>query len=291
MAVQGLVPVLGVTDLDRSLDLYCGVLGLRQAAAERGDDGAGERRVLWSHGRQVVLEVVADPGDRGWLQDDLQVGMRHVAFRVDDVDRWAGRVRQAGMRFTMEPREAMGRVRICFFLDPDGAQVELVQRHVRYSRPGSGALIRAERAEPVPAAPRFDHVAVSVADRERSLAFYGQGVGAELIGELDAPDDPRGFRIAYLQVGNAVLEVFSYSLPMLPGAHRPGRPGAGLGRIAVQPGETPETVLEALLRAGALPVETPGDAGPRTVLDPDGTPLEVRALGGAGAIAAPQIVD
>jgi catechol 2,3-dioxygenase-like lactoylglutathione lyase family enzyme len=256
-------PVLGVASLERSLDFYCGVLGCRVAGGKAPHGGSGRHALLSSEGRSLMLELVVRPEPSVWVNDDLQCGIRHVAFKVDDVDGWAARVKDAGARFTMEPRDATGGVRIAFFLDPDGAHIELVQGNVRYSHPWSEELIAAERATPAPASPRFDHVAISVADLERTLAFYRRRAGAEVIGQLRVGEDPRGFLITYLRLGTgpAILEVFSFDIPMLRNPWQPRRKPAGLLRIA--------------LSAGG-PVDAAGPDGD-VVLDPDGTPLEIVA--------------
>ncbi len=53
-------------------------------------------------------------------------GYQHLAFQTDDVDAAAARLRAAGVRFTVDPRDAAGGVRLAFFLDPDGNELELV---------------------------------------------------------------------------------------------------------------------------------------------------------------------
>jgi catechol 2,3-dioxygenase-like lactoylglutathione lyase family enzyme len=273
-------PVLGVTSLERSLDFYCGVLGCRVAGAE-APHGSGEgRTLLTSEGRPLMLELVARPEPSAWAKDDLQCGIRHLAFKVDDVDRWAARVKDAGAPFTMEPRDATGGVRIAFFLDPDGSQLELVQGNVRYSHPWSEELIAAERATPAPPSPRLDHVALSVADLERTLAFYRRGTGAEVIGQLRIGDDPRGFLITYMRLGTgpAILEIFSFDVPMLPNPWQPHRTPAGLLRVALSAGDPAVGVRSLLAAGGSLPERGRPDG--EVVLDPDGTPLEIAA--GAG---------
>jgi catechol 2,3-dioxygenase-like lactoylglutathione lyase family enzyme len=256
-------PVLGVASLERSLDFYCGVLGCQEAGTEARRGGGRGHALLTSEGRPLMLELVPHPEPTAWLPDDLQRGIRHVAFKVDDVDRWAARVKAAGAPFTMEPRDATGGVRIAFFLDPDGAHIELVQGNVRYSHPWSEELIAAERATPAPASPRLDHVAISVAGLERTLAFYRRRAGAEVIGQLRVGEDARGFLITYLRLGTrpAILEVFSFDIAMLPNPWQPRRKPAGLLRIALSAGS---------------PVDAAGPDGD-VVLDPDGTPLEIVA--------------
>ena len=322
-------PVIGVTDLERSLDFYCGVLGCRAAVDQPGDEnersrsadhrsggaddrshgadhrsqgadhrsgGAGDVRRRSSHpervlleagGRALMLELVPNPEPHEWVNDDLQRGLRHVAFKVDDLEHWAGRVRAAGATFTMEPRDAFGGVRIAFFLDPDGAHLELVQGCVGYTRVVSPDLVARERTLPAPSTPRLDHVALSVADLSTTLLFYRRGAGAEIIGELAAGDDPRGFRITYLQAGPAVLEIFSFDLPLRPNPWHPGWPTAGLLRVALAFDDA-ERAAAALLDAGGSrpaaegPEACPGPGrlrDPDVVLDPDGTPLELAGVG------------
>jgi catechol 2,3-dioxygenase-like lactoylglutathione lyase family enzyme len=273
-------PVIGVASLERSLEFYCGVLGCRMAGGEAAQDGGEGRALLTSEGRPLVLELVARPEPSAWVNDDLQSGIRHVAFKVDDIDRWAARVKDAGAPFTLEPRDVMGEVRIAFFLDPDGSHLELVQGNVHYSHPWSAELIAAERATPAPASPRLDHAAISVADLERTLAFYRRGTGSEVIGQLRADDDPRGFLITYLRLGAgpAILEVFSFDAPVLPNPWQPHRTPTGLLRIALPAGDPADTAQSLIAAGGSLPEHARLDAG--VVLDPDATPLEIVARRG-----------
>jgi len=70
---------------------------------------------------------------------------------------------------------------------------------------------------------RFDHTALSVADLERSLAFYRDVLGFELLRILEPnPDLPLGkvvgmpgaqARIAHLMLGEVMLELFEYRTP------------------------------------------------------------------------------
>jgi catechol 2,3-dioxygenase-like lactoylglutathione lyase family enzyme len=266
---------IGVTDLDRSLDFYRGLLGFRPV------DGAPPGATWLGAGPVVVKLVDAGPDGslRGWVNDDLQRGLRHVGLKVGDVDRQAGRLRDAGVRFTLEPLDAVGDVRIAFFEDPDGALLEIVEGAVRYHTTWSPDLAERERAaaqrRPPEAGPVFDHVAVTVEDLDRTLVTYRDGLGYEVIGQLRHADDPRGFLITYLQAGDAVLEVFSYrapktASPWTPDADRTGHRGVGLG--ADDPGDAEDR----LRKAGATPVPA-ADGGP-VLLDPDGIPLRIERV-------------
>lgn len=64
------------------------------------------------------------------------------------------------------------------------------------------------------------HVGLGVSNMERSLEFYRDFLGMEILVELDVTDDRIGrvigvqnakCKIAHLQLGDAVLELFEYS--------------------------------------------------------------------------------
>jgi catechol 2,3-dioxygenase-like lactoylglutathione lyase family enzyme len=248
---------IGVTDLERSLAFYQGLLGFAPDQDSPPGDGA------WLRSGSVRLHLVpvgegADLG--GWEGDDLQRGIRHAGFTVGDVDRQAERLRDAGVRFTLEPLDAVGDVRIAFFPDPDGALLEIVQGHLHYTRTFSPSIAareaRAAAARLPEAGLAFDHVAVTVEDLDAALAAYRDELGFEVIGQLDQTQDPRGFRISYLQAGDAVLEVFSFAAPTRPGPE-PGLPGrAGHRRVELTAADGGEVRLDR----DAVParVGTPG---------------------------------
>lgn len=68
----------------------------------------------------------------------------------------------------------------------------------------------------------LEHVALSVGDMERSLAFYRDFLGMEMIMDINAGDERIGriigvpgakCRIVHLKLGQAILELFCYSNP------------------------------------------------------------------------------
>jgi glyoxylase I family protein len=70
---------------------------------------------------------------------------------------------------------------------------------------------------------KLDHVAISVADLERSLRFYRDIIGFEVIRMLECDTSTKlgevtgmpecAARIAHLQAGDSMLELFEYSSP------------------------------------------------------------------------------
>lgn len=206
---------LGAADLDRSRDFYAGLMGL--AEVDRPEDGGAP--VCWFDAGPALVKVVqVDDGDPGpWRDDDLQGGIRHAGFKTADVDGLVAGLEAAGTRVTAPPRDVLGDVRIAFFLDPDGARLELVEGALAYERVGSQRLVDAEAAG-LPgrwAPPRFDHVGVTVSDLQ-ATSEYWQAAGYERIGDIRHHDDPRGFLMTYLGAGGSVLEVFSFDVATTP---------------------------------------------------------------------------
>ena len=252
---------LGCRDLSASLDFYRGMLGLRPMADPPGPTPPG---VAWLDAGPAGIRLVERPdGDlAGWDGDDLQRGIRHVGFRVGDVPSYAERLAGAGIEFTLGPFQAPGDVWIAFFRDPDGANLEIIDRHLTYTTVVSPDLAEEERLAArrrgPDAGPSFDHVAITVGDLDRSLAFYRDRLGYRVIGSLDQPADPRGFRIHYLRAGAAVLEIFSFAAPTADNPWDPDRPRVGLRRIGLGPGDGPAN------HAGDATEDAAGDAATDT---------------------------
>jgi catechol 2,3-dioxygenase-like lactoylglutathione lyase family enzyme len=243
---------IGSSDPDRTVDFYRSLLDFTEVSDPPWPADAGVR---WLSAGPALLKVVdAGAGDLGgWRNDDLQRGMRHIGFKVGDVDRRAERVRDAGVTFSVEPTDAVGDVRLCFFDDPDGTRLEFIDGHLTYTDVVTPALaererVAAQRRSP-DAAPIFDHVATTVADLEATLAYYRDHFGYEVIGQLRHSQDPRGFLITYVSAGDGVLEIFTYDVPTEPAPPAPDKSRLGLRGVGV----------------GVPPAQ----------IDPDGVPLQI----------------
>jgi catechol 2,3-dioxygenase-like lactoylglutathione lyase family enzyme len=264
-----------VADLDRSVDFYRGLFDL--PAPGISADTGGRRRAELSAGPAVLrlTEVGPDRAVGDWITDDLQKGFRHLGFKVSDLDARAERVRAAGVPFHLEPTDAVGGVRIAFFRDPDGLMLEFIQGTLNYHKVWSEQLRSAERDMPVPGTPRFDHVAVTVQDLDRALRFYRETLGFDVIGQLFHEQDPRGFLITYLRAGDTVLELFTYDAAKS-GPSQPGADTLGFSTIGFDTGEV-EAIATRLKEAGARSSAAAADYSWQRFLDPDGTPLTMRA--------------
>jgi lactoylglutathione lyase len=132
-----------VSDLDRSIDFYTNVLGMKVAMrteAERGGDfyarmtnqpGAQVRLAyLEIAGRHIeLIELMAGGGGPAGYSFN-NVGAAHIAFHVDDVRKTYEELRAKGVRFASEPQMASERSGAVYAFDPDGNVFELMDREL-----------------------------------------------------------------------------------------------------------------------------------------------------------------
>jgi len=239
---------LGVSSLERSLELYSDLLGF--PAIESTVDLRGRRVTVLGSGPGTVRLVEVGPGGRptDWDADDLQCGIRHFGMKVADIDAWTGRLKAAGLTFARDPLDAFGGVRIAFFFDPDGAYLELVQGYVQHNNLWSAELAQQEvdGDQGWDGSPRFDHVAVTVPDLNEALELYTGRLGFGGVGQLVRPDEERGFLITNLRAGGT-LEVFTFDQPTFrrPAGTEPDRLGLraigmrGVDGDELGPGDVP----------------------------------------------------
>jgi catechol 2,3-dioxygenase-like lactoylglutathione lyase family enzyme len=237
--------VVNCTDVQRSIEYYAKFLELPVIG-----EPTPERAVLDAVTATIELRAVSNGREAStWVGDDLQKGFRHIGFKVDRLDERAAVLKAAGVEFKLDPLDAEGAVRICFFFDPDGTLLEMIQGDLQYAAVLDEEGVARERALGVPQRPRFDHVAVTIDDRERTSAYYDEHYGFSFIGTIEQPHDNRGFSIGYLKGGDTVLEVFTYDVdktsrePQLDVAgfayaELEGDPPTGLGQLVSPDGTT-----------------------------------------------------
>ena len=135
-----------VSDMERSLAFYAGLLGMR-VTFEVMLEGEWIDRVTGLTGVRARCVFCQPPGG-GARFELLQYqypegaqgsensaphtqGLRHVALEVEDLDAEYARLTAAGMRFVSAPVAVpfgvagSVRKRLCYCLDPDGALVEI----------------------------------------------------------------------------------------------------------------------------------------------------------------------
>ena len=111
-----------VSDLERSLEFYCGHLGLREMRRTENEKG---RFTL------VFLSAPETPDAQveltyNWDPETLTGGRNfgHLAFEVDDIYATCRRLIDRGVTINRPPRDG----RMAFIRSPDGISIELLQR-------------------------------------------------------------------------------------------------------------------------------------------------------------------
>jgi lactoylglutathione lyase len=115
-----------VRSMDESLRFYTEVLGLE---FER-------RRTIPENKAEIAFVKDRVSGGRIELthwdgKDTFEAGeqLDHLAFEVEDLDRFLMRVRTKGIRVAKEPYQISGgATRLAFILDPNDVWIELIER-------------------------------------------------------------------------------------------------------------------------------------------------------------------
>jgi lactoylglutathione lyase len=118
-----------VTDMEESLDFYCGKLGMQEVRrssneagrfsvtflAAPGDEGAAERKA-------PLLELTYN-----W-DPEVYAGGRnfgHLAYEVEDIYAFCQSLADKGVTILRPPRDG----RLAFVRSPDGISIEIVQKN------------------------------------------------------------------------------------------------------------------------------------------------------------------
>jgi lactoylglutathione lyase len=118
--------MIRVGDLDRSIDFYTNVLGMKLLRRKDYPDGKFTLAFV-GYGDEADSTVIEMTYNWGTDQYDLGNGFGHLAIEVDDVYQAAEAIRARGGRIIREagPMNA-GSTIIAFVEDPDGYPIELL---------------------------------------------------------------------------------------------------------------------------------------------------------------------
>ena len=144
-----------VTDLDRTIEFYTKVLGVKLQSRGRNtydtlgaalfgkewgvrqDHAELELAVVNIGGTRVEFIEYKDPKTAPYHKNPSIAGSAHLAFRVDDIEVTRKRLEEAGVRFHAPINRYMeaGKVewKWCYFRDPDGIVLELVEQSQKWS--------------------------------------------------------------------------------------------------------------------------------------------------------------
>ncbi len=118
--------MLRVGDLERSVQFYTEVLGMRELRRKEYPDGKFTLAFLGygEESKNTLLELTYNWGEESY---DLGNGFGHIAIEVDDVYQACEAMKKQGGKIIREagPMNA-GTTIIAFLEDPDGYQIELI---------------------------------------------------------------------------------------------------------------------------------------------------------------------
>jgi len=112
-----------VNDLARTVDFYTRVLGLQEVSRHQSPRGA-ELVFLKAPHSEEQIEICHFPAS-GPVQ--VQADLTHLAFQVDDLDRFARHLAGLGLGYSDGPHTTGSGTRIAFIDAPEGYEIELMQ--------------------------------------------------------------------------------------------------------------------------------------------------------------------
>lgn len=126
-----------VSDLDRSIDFYTGLLGM-DVQRLRPNPEKSERVGYLGYGTEdefPSLELI-ETGGPGRVKE-MPKWHGHIALYVSDLYKLSEKLKAAGVKFTLgpEPNRPSSNDHVAFIEDPDGYTIELTERHSKSGPP------------------------------------------------------------------------------------------------------------------------------------------------------------
>ncbi len=119
--------MIRVGDLDRSIQFYCDVLGMKLLRRKDYPDGKFTLAFVGygDESSNAAIELTQNWGTDAY---DLGNGFGHVALGVENIYTACDRIKSLGGKVSREPGPMKhGTTEIAFVEDPDGYKIELIQ--------------------------------------------------------------------------------------------------------------------------------------------------------------------
>jgi lactoylglutathione lyase len=127
--VKYLHTMIRISDVDKSLDFFCGKLGLKEV--RRYDSEKGRFTLIFLAAPEDVGRAREDKAPlveltHNWDPEAYQGGRNfgHLAYEVDDIYALCKRLADGGITINRPPRDG----HMAFIRSPDGISIELLQK-------------------------------------------------------------------------------------------------------------------------------------------------------------------
>ncbi|MGB9759524.1 MAG: VOC family protein [Thermoproteota archaeon] len=112
-------------DLEESVRFYTQVLRFPIVRTIESKD----LKIVFVDAGNATLELFGLVGSKAKLTEEKweNIGIKHIALEVDDIEKVYNELKSNGVRFESEPTIAVGGPKIAFFKDPNGVTIELIQ--------------------------------------------------------------------------------------------------------------------------------------------------------------------
>ncbi len=133
-----------VRDIEKSVQFYTEVLGMRMAGRMEFHDGFIEQVLAFpqahikggfvdigeGHQLELIQYISPESGHGAMSRNDL--GAAHLAFFVDDIERFYAATSDKGLKYNNPPSSLSGEdggllYKVCYAQDPDGNWLEFVE--------------------------------------------------------------------------------------------------------------------------------------------------------------------
>ena len=129
MAIAYIHTCYRILDPEKSADFYEGKMGMKKVGEMHFSDASNYFFAMQKDADAPMLELTHNHGRTEPYE--IGDGYSHVAFTVDDLEGFVGRLKEQGVEVALEPKTMTVEghdYRIAFVKDPDGYRIELIQR-------------------------------------------------------------------------------------------------------------------------------------------------------------------
>lgn len=188
---------INVRDLQKTMEFYTKYFGAR---FQRGLYIPGSHTIAaYMQIGDQMLEFLSPLNP----DENTEYGIAHIAYIVDNLDEAADTLISKGHKFHVMPKPAgSGGGTLAFLRDPNGGNVELIQREDSFSQPDW---------VPTTEVLEFDHASIYANDLQSGINFYINDMEMEMLQNYHFEE--RKFDMVYMNAGRNILELLHNETP------------------------------------------------------------------------------